>query len=163
MQAARLAINFSRHFLLSLLHYNKLATVSLNYLERVREISKQTKLRNNFKKVHGIRWCNFQEFLRDGNFSLISWFVALVMRSQENVPKNGIPTVVFSCPTMPASHRSVIVQDFLAKNNVTTLEHLSYSPDLAAAVFCLFHPMKSVVSGHLFLIPMTSLRMRRLS
>jgi hypothetical protein len=57
------------------------------------------------------------------------------MQSQGNAPKkNGIPAVDFSCPTMPASHRSVIVKDFLAKNNVTTLEHFSYSPDMAAAV-----------------------------
>ena len=34
-----------------------------------------------------------------------------------------------------STHRSVLVKDFLAKNNVTTLEHPPYSPDLAATEF----------------------------
>jgi len=35
------------------------------------------------------------------------------------------------------AHRSVVFKNFLAKkkNNVTTLEHCQYSPDLAAANF----------------------------
>ena len=35
------------------------------------------------------------------------------------------------------AHRSVLLKYFLAKNNVTTLEHPSYSPHLAAADFYL--------------------------
>jgi len=35
------------------------------------------------------------------------------------------------------AHRSVLVKDFSAKNNVTMLEHPPYSPDLTAAVICL--------------------------
>jgi len=35
------------------------------------------------------------------------------------------------------THRSILVKDFLAKNNVTTLEHPSYSPDLIPADFYL--------------------------
>ena len=33
------------------------------------------------------------------------------------------------------AHRSVLVKDFLAKNNLTTLEHLPYSPDVTTAYF----------------------------
>ena len=33
------------------------------------------------------------------------------------------------------AHRSVLVKNFLAKKNVTKLEHPPYSPDLAAADF----------------------------
>jgi len=33
------------------------------------------------------------------------------------------------------AHRSVLFKDFLAKNNVTTPEHPSYSPDVALADF----------------------------
>jgi heme oxygenase len=33
------------------------------------------------------------------------------------------------------AHRSVSVNDFLAKNHVTTLKHPPYCPDLAAADF----------------------------
>jgi len=34
-------------------------------------------------------------------------------------------------------------QDFLAKNNVTTMEHPTYSPDLAAVDFFLFSRVKT--------------------
>jgi uncharacterized protein YhbP (UPF0306 family) len=36
------------------------------------------------------------------------------------------------------AHRSVLVKDFLAKNNVTTLGHHHYSHELAAGYFYLF-------------------------
>jgi hypothetical protein len=41
------------------------------------------------------------------------------------------------------AHRSGLVKDLLAKNNVTTLENHPYSLDLAAANFDLFRPLKS--------------------
>ena len=37
-----------------------------------------------------------------------------------------------------AAHWSVLVKDLFGKNNVTALEHPPYSPDLAAAIFCVF-------------------------
>ena len=40
--------------------------------------------------------------------------------------------------------------DFLAKNNVTTLYHPPYSPDLAPADSYLFPRIKSVVQGRIF-------------
>ena len=42
---------------------------------------------------------------------------------------------------------SVLIKDFLAKNNVKTLEHPTYSPDLAPADFYLFPQMKSAMTG----------------
>jgi len=36
------------------------------------------------------------------------------------------------------AHRSILVKDFVAKNNVTTLEHPPYSPDLEPSDFYLF-------------------------
>jgi hypothetical protein len=43
-------------------------------------------------------------------------------------------------------HLSILVKDFfLAKNNMTTLDHLPHSPDLAAAEFYVFHQLKSVL------------------
>jgi len=44
------------------------------------------------------------------------------------------------------AHRSVLVMDFLAKN-VTTLEHLPYSPHLVPADFYLIPPLKSTLKG----------------
>jgi len=45
------------------------------------------------------------------------------------------------------AHRSVLVKDFLAENNITTLEHPSSSSDLAAADFYLFPQLKSAPKG----------------
>jgi transposase len=40
-----------------------------------------------------------------------------------------------------------LVKDFLTKNNVTTLEHPPYSPDLAPADFYLFPQLISALKG----------------
>ena len=48
--------------------------------------------------------------------------------------------------SVPA-HRSVLVKDILTKNNVTTLQHPTYSPDLAAADLYLFPLLKSALKG----------------
>jgi hypothetical protein len=45
------------------------------------------------------------------------------------------------------AHRSVLVMDFLAKNNLTTLEHPLYSP---AVEFYLFPRLKSALKGRHF-------------
>jgi len=49
-------------------------------------------------------------------------------------PKNGEPKTGFSFASVPA-HQSGLVKDFLAKNNVTTLEEPPYYPDLSPAFF----------------------------
>jgi hypothetical protein len=46
------------------------------------------------------------------------------------------------------AHRSVLVKDFLAQNNVTTLEHPPYCPNLVAANFHLLPPLKSAFKVH---------------
>ena len=43
------------------------------------------------------------------------------------------------------AHRQVFVKDLSSKNNVPTLEHCPHSPDLAAADFYLFPPLKSAL------------------
>jgi histone-lysine N-methyltransferase SETMAR len=43
------------------------------------------------------------------------------------------------------AHRSCLATRFLAKNNVTTLEHPPYSPDLAPADFYLIPRLKSAL------------------
>ena len=45
------------------------------------------------------------------------------------------------------AHQSVLVKGFLAKNNVTTLEHTPYSPELAPADFYLLPLLKSALKG----------------
>jgi len=48
------------------------------------------------------------------------------------------------------AHQLVLVMDFLAKNNVTTLEHPPYSFDLASADFYLFSQLKSALKRQQF-------------
>jgi len=58
------------------------------------------------------------------------------MRSEGKSPKNEETTLLLH-DNAPA-HRSVLVKDFLAKNNVTTLEIPPYCPDQFRAEFYLF-------------------------
>jgi hypothetical protein len=58
------------------------------------------------------------------------------MRSEGKAPKNGEPAVGFY-DNAPA-HRSVLVNHFLAKSNVTTPENPQDSTDLASANFYFF-------------------------
>ena len=48
------------------------------------------------------------------------------------------------------AHQSVFVEGFLAKSNVTTLEHSRNSPDLVPSDFYLFPTMKSAFKGWSF-------------
>jgi hypothetical protein len=48
------------------------------------------------------------------------------------------------------AHRTGLVKDFPAKNNVTTLEYLPCSPGLAPAHFRLFSRLKSALKGRRF-------------
>ena len=43
-----------------------------------------------------------------------------------------------------------MVKQYLTKNNVTTLEHPQYSPDLAPPDFYLFPRLKMTLKGHRF-------------
>jgi transposase len=61
--------------------------------------------------------------------------------------KNGEPKFYFSFHDSAPSHRSVLVKDFLAKNNLTTLEIPPYSPDLNSADFYPFLLLKSALKG----------------
>jgi len=72
--------------------------------------------------------------------------------SGENSPKNREPTVGFSFTESAPAHRSVLVMDFLAKNNVTTLKYPPYSPDLAPADFHLLPRPKSASKGRRFCV-----------
>jgi len=86
------------------------------------------------------------------------------MRSERNALKNGEPTVGGLLHSNVPAYWSVYVKDFLAKNNVTTLELPPYSPDMAPASFYLFpRPIKQICRNGDFVILLTSFRMRRKS
>jgi len=67
-------------------------------------------------------------------------------KSRKNVKTNSWILYHDNAP----AHRSVLVKDSLAKNNMTTLEHPPYSPELAAVDFCLFPRLKSALKGRHF-------------
>jgi len=69
------------------------------------------------------------------------------MQTEGNAPVNGESTVRFFHHDNAPTYWLVVMSDFLAKNNVTTLEHLLYFPDVAAAVFYLFPQLKSALMG----------------
>jgi hypothetical protein len=48
------------------------------------------------------------------------------------------------------AHRSVLVEVFLTKNNVTTLEQFPHSPELASGNFYLFYRLKLALKGRRF-------------
>jgi len=50
------------------------------------------------------------------------------------------------------AHRSVLIKDFLAKNNVATLENPPHFPDLVAADFHLLPLLKSVLNLRCFCV-----------
>ena len=65
-------------------------------------------------------------------------------------PKNGKTNSWFLLHDNALAHGSVLVKDFLAKNNVATLEHPPHSPELDPGDFYLFPWLKSAVKGRLF-------------
>jgi transposase len=71
------------------------------------------------------------------------------MRSEGNASKNVEP-IGYLLHDNALAHRSVFVKNFITKNNMTTLEHPLYSPDLVPADFYLFPPLKSALKGRSF-------------
>jgi len=81
---------------------------------------------------------------------LISCFIVLGW-SEGKAPKGGEPTVGLLRHDNAPAHGSVLVKDFLAKNNLTTLERLPpYSPYLPPTDFYLFPRRKSALKGRRF-------------
>jgi hypothetical protein len=67
------------------------------------------------------------------------------MRSERKAPKKWSTISWFLLHENAPAHQSVVVKNFLAKNNVTTLEHPAYSPDLAPVDFYMFPRLKSAL------------------
>ena len=94
----------------------------------------------------GFRCCRSRELqLEIKNYTLTPYF-ALGIWSERNTRKMEnqrlvLPTRQCSCTPV------VLIKDFLAKNNVTTLKHPKHSHNLAAADFCLLPRMKSALKG----------------
>ena len=79
-------------------------------------------------------------------------YIVILRRLREgNGPKKKRKTDrLFLFHEYAPAHRSVFVKEFLAKNNVTTLEHPPYPSDLAPADFYLLSRSKSALKGRRF-------------
>ena len=93
------------------------------------------------------RWYYSHELLLWIKKYTLTSFVFLGMRSEENPP---ITNIRFLLHDNAPAHRSVLVKDFWAKNNVTTGEHPPFSTDLASADFYPFPRLKSALKGRRF-------------
>jgi hypothetical protein len=69
---------------------------------------------------------------------------------RRKLPEKSITNSWFLLHSNAPVHRSVLVMDFLAKNNVTTLKYPPYSPDLTPADFLLLPRPKSASKGRHF-------------
>ena len=69
-------------------------------------------------------------------------FVALWVRSEGKTPKKWRTNSLFLLKDNALARRLVVFEDYLAKNNETTLEQSQHSSDLASAELCLFPRMK---------------------
>jgi transposase len=67
------------------------------------------------------------------------------MQSEGNVPKKCRTSSSFLLHNNAPAHQTVRVKDFLARNNVTTLENPPYSSKLTPADFYLFPQLKSAL------------------
>jgi transposase len=86
-------------------------------------------------------------------------FVNLGMRSEGKAREKCRTNSCFLLHDNAPAHRSVLVKDFLAKNNVTTLENPPYSPDVTTAYFSPVPRPKSALKGRRFRVVFKSVRM----
>jgi hypothetical protein len=72
------------------------------------------------------------------------------MRTEGNASQKQRINIWFLFHDNAPAHRSVVVKDFFAKNNVTTLKHPKHSPDPAPADFYRFPQLKSALKDRRF-------------
>jgi hypothetical protein len=134
-------------------------------------IGRRPVLRSSYKKLHEIAGIIYRPncqalFIISSCLKVNLWitkcaltsFIALQIRSESNTLQNGETSVYFSrkCSSTPVGFG----QGFLTKNNVTTLDHLPYSPDLSpTAVICSLH-WDQHCNDSAIMILLTSIRMR---
>jgi hypothetical protein len=103
-----------------------------------------------FKKFSGIRWFISHELLHGGNFSTLTYFKALGMQSERTAPEKWGTDSRFLLHDDSPAHRSVVIKDFLAKKNVTTMGHPPHPLDLATADFYTFTQLKPALKSRGF-------------
>jgi len=77
----------------------------------------------------------------------IDFLRCLSMQSEGKHTEKWRINIWFLLHDNDSAHLSILVKDFLAKNNVTALEYPPYSTDLAPADFISFLQLKSELKG----------------
>jgi len=119
---------------------------------------KARQVRSNIKSMLiiflDIRGIVHKEFVPPGQTVNGKFYCEVLRRLRENVRrkrpemwKNG--NWLLHHDNAPA-HTSLVVREFLTKNNVTTVPHPAYSPDLAPCDFYVFPKMKLRLKGRCF-------------
>jgi hypothetical protein len=65
-------------------------------------------------------------------------YIVILRRLRDAIRRKHAENSCFLPHYNPPAHRSILLKDLLAKDNVTTLEHTPYSLDLVSADFYLF-------------------------
>jgi len=86
----------------------------------------------------------------NGNFycKVLRWLRESVRHKQPEMWKNGDWLLHHD---NALAHTSLVVREFLTKNNMTTVPHPAYAPDLASCNFYVFPKMKLRLKGWCFL------------
>ena len=105
---------------------------------------------NSLVQFAAIRWCNTCDVISVNK----EIYIDIFCRTRDAVRREGsekwrnMSWFIFhdNAPT----HQPVLIKDLLAKNNVTTLDQPSYTPDLAPADFYLLPRTKSTLNERRF-------------
>ncbi|GBM01693.1 hypothetical protein AVEN_99734-1 [Araneus ventricosus] len=89
------------------------------------------------------------EFIPEGYTANNELYLVILKRLRKR-PEKWVTNDWFLLHDNAPPHCALIVKKYLARHNVTTLEHPPYSPGLAPAYFYLFPRLKMKLKGHRF-------------
>ncbi|KAJ4444799.1 hypothetical protein ANN_06596 [Periplaneta americana] len=94
------------------------------------------------------------EFIPEGRTVTKELYVEILRRLQDAVrrkrPEKWVENNWFLMHDNAPAHRAIIVKNFLARHNITALDHPPYSPDLSPPDYFLFPCLKSHLKGRRF-------------
>ncbi|KAJ4437155.1 hypothetical protein ANN_17290 [Periplaneta americana] len=94
------------------------------------------------------------EFIPEGRTVTKELYVEILRRLRDAVrmkrPEKWVENNWFLMHDNAPAHRAIIVKNFLARHNITALDHPPYSPDLSPPDYFLFPRLKSHLKGRRF-------------
>ncbi|KAJ4441895.1 hypothetical protein ANN_11755 [Periplaneta americana] len=96
----------------------------------------------------------YHEFIPEGRTVTKELYVEILRRLRDAVrrkrPEKWVENNWFLRRDNAPAHRAIIVKNFLARHNITALDHPPYSPDLSPPDYFLFPRLKSHLKGRRF-------------